>query len=126
MGLAFQLTNFIRDVPQDWALDRLYLPREERERFGVGEEEIARGEATAAFRALLAHETGRARSLFSSTAHAVDAAPPRVQSSIRLARSVYAGVLDRVERIGFDVFGHRASLQPWELGGAAWRALRAA
>ena len=126
MGLAFQLTNFIRDVPQDWALDRLYLPGEERERFGVGEEEIARGEATAAFRALLAHETGRARCLFSSTAHAVDAAPPRVQSSIRLARSVYAGVLDRVERIGFDVFGHRASLQPWELGGAAWRALRAA
>ena len=126
MGLAFQLTNFIRDVPQDWALDRLYLPREERERFGVGEEEIARGEATAAFRALLAHETGRARSLFSSTAHAVDAAPPRVQSSIRLARSVYAGVLDRVERIGFDVFGQRASLQPWELGRAAWRALRAA
>src|SRR5437763_7718361 len=67
MGLAFQLTNFIRDVPQDWALDRLYLPREERERFGVGEEEIARGGATAAFRARLAHETGRARSLFAGT-----------------------------------------------------------
>ena len=43
-----------------------------------------------------------------------------------VARSVYQGVLDRVERIGFDVFRHRASLPPWELGGAAWRALRAA
>jgi phytoene synthase len=126
MGLAFQLTNFIRDVPEDWALDRLYLPREERERFGVGEQEIARGEATAAFRALLACETERARALFSDTEEAVDAAPSRVQPAIRLARSVYAGVLDRVERIEFDVFRHRASLPPWELGGAALRALRAA
>ena len=126
MGLAFQLTNFIRDVPQDWALDRLYLPREELDRHGVGEDEIARGAATAGFRALLASQTARARALFADTEPAVAAASPRVQPSIRLARSVYEGVLDRVERIGFDVFGHRASLPPWELGGAAWRALRAA
>jgi phytoene synthase len=126
MGLAFQLTNFIRDVPEDWALDRLYLPREELERYGVGEREIACGEATAGFRALMASQTARARALFASSEAAVAAASPRVQPSIRLARSVYAGVLDRVERIGFDVFRHRASLPPWELGGAAWRALRAA
>jgi phytoene synthase len=126
LGQAFQLTNFIRDVPEDWALDRLYLPREELQRYGVGEREIAHGEATAGFRALMASQTARARALFASTETAVAAAPPRVQPSIRLARSVYAGVLDRVERIGFDVFRHRASLPPWELGGAAWRALRAA
>jgi 15-cis-phytoene synthase len=126
MGLAFQLTNFIRDVPEDWTLDRLYLPREELERHGVGEPEIARGEATAGFRALMASQTARARALFASTEAGVAAASPRVQPSIRLARSVYAGVLDRVERIGFDVFRHRTSLPPWELGGAAWRALRAA
>src|SRR5436190_536311 len=113
MGLAFQLTNFIRDVPQDWALDRLYLPREELDRHGVGEDEIARGAATAGFRALLASQTARARTLFADTEPAVAAASPRVQPSIRLARSVYEGVLDRVERIGFDVFGHRASPPPW-------------
>ncbi len=92
----------------------------------MGEREIAHGEATAGFRALMASQTARARALFATTEAAVAAASPRVQPSIRLARSVYAGVLDRVERIGFDVFRHRASLPPWELGGAAWRALRAA
>jgi 15-cis-phytoene synthase len=126
MGLAFQLTNFIRDVPQDWALDRVYLPREELDRHGVEEEEIARGRATAAFRALMASQTRRARGLFARTEAAVAAASPRVQPSIRMARSVYEGVLDRVERIDFDVFGQRASLAPWELPGAALRALRAA
>src|SRR5437764_13037251 len=54
MGLAFQLTNFIRDVPEDWALDRLYLPRDELDRHGVDVEQIARGEATPGFRALMA------------------------------------------------------------------------
>src|SRR2546421_7778886 len=79
MGLAFQLTNFIRDVPKDWALDRLYLPREELDRHGVGEDEIARGTATAGFRALLASQTARARTLFADTEPAVAAASPRVQ-----------------------------------------------
>jgi 15-cis-phytoene synthase len=126
MSLAFQLTNFVRDVPEDWALDRLYLPREELERHGVEEEEIASGRATPGFRALLAGQAARARTLFAQTEPAVAAASPRTQPSIRMARSVYLGVLDRIERIDFDVFAHRASLAPWELPGAAWRALRAA
>jgi 15-cis-phytoene synthase len=126
LGVAFQLTNFIRDVREDWALDRLYLPREDLERFGVAEPDLARGEATEAFRALLAHEVHWARSLFATSAAAVGAATPRARPAMRLARSVYLGVLDRVERIGFDVLRHRTGLAPWEMGRAALSSLRAA
>jgi phytoene synthase len=126
LGVAFQLTNFIRDVREDWALDRLYLPREDLQRFGVGERDLARGEATEAFRALLADEVRWARSLFATSAVAVEAATPRARPAMRLARSVYLGVLDRVERIGFDVLRHRTGLAPWEMGRAALSSLRAA
>ncbi len=123
LGTAFQLTNFVRDVREDFALDRLYLPREELERFGVREEEIATGRATGAFRAALASEVARARRLFAETAPAVAAAPAQVRPGMRLARSVYMRTLGRIEAIGFDVLGRRAGLPPWEFGMAAVHSL---
>ena len=108
MGEAFQLTNFLRDVREDWRLDRVYLPGEDRERFGVGEHEIARGRATPAFRALMAWEVARARELFAGTDDAVASAHPGVRPAIRIARAVYVGVLDRIEGLGFDVLARRA------------------
>ena len=126
LGVAFQLTNFIRDVRADWALDRVYLPREERARFGVSDEDIGSGRVTEGFRSLLALEVDRARGLFSSTTAAVDAVGPSVRPGMRLARAVYVRVLDRVEAIGFDVLHRRTRPWPWELGGAATGALRGA
>lgn len=107
MGAAFQLTNFLRDVREDWRLDRVYLPGEDRERFGVGEDEIADGRATPGFRALMAWEVARARSLFTGTDAAVAVALPGVRPAIRVARAVYIGVLDRIEGLGFDVLARR-------------------
>jgi 15-cis-phytoene synthase len=124
LGVAFQLTNFIRDVGEDFLLDRVYLPRTERDRCGVSEEQIARGEVTPGFRELLAGEVARARSLFDETAAAVAGVAPRVRPGMRLARAVYVRVLDRVEEVGFDVMGRRAGLAPWALGGAAIAGLR--
>lgn len=115
LGVAFQLTNFIRDVPEDWALDRVYLP-------GLDEDDLRDGWARPAGRAALAAEVQRARALFGAT-QAVDAAlNPAVRPGMRVARRVYGRVLDRVEAIGFDVLARRARLTPWE---ASWTALRA-
>jgi 15-cis-phytoene synthase len=125
LGLAFQLTNFIRDVREDFALDRIYLPAEDRERFGVGESDIARGEATPEFRAMLALQVERARELFTEGAPALAAVEPRVRPGMRMARAVYLRVLDRVEGLGYDVLGRRAGLPPWQLGITAVRAIRA-
>jgi phytoene synthase len=116
MGLAFQLTNFIRDVREDYELDRIYLPREDCDRFGVAEREFAGRQATPGFRALLALEVARARSLFRDSAPALDAVEPRVRPGMRMARAVYLGVLDRVEGLGYDVLARDARLPPWALG----------
>ncbi|MBA3263553.1 MAG: phytoene/squalene synthase family protein, partial [Thermoleophilaceae bacterium] len=118
LALAFQLTNFIRDVREDWELDRVYLPGEDLERYGVSVEQIARRQPTDGFRRLLEVEVGRARELFRQGAGAADVVAPRVRRGMSMARSVYLSVLDRTERLDFDVLRRRVSLPPWELAGA--------
>jgi len=125
LGVAFQLTNFIRDVREDGELDRMYLAREDFARWGVCEEEILRGEATAGFRALLAEEVGRARELFAGGAAAVASVGPGVRPGMRMARAVYMRVLDRVERLDYDVLARRAALSPWEASRVMLGSLRA-
>jgi phytoene synthase len=118
LALAFQLTNFIRDVREDWELDRVYLP-------GASEEQIARRQPTDVFRRLLEVEVARARELFHEGAGAGDVVAPRVRRGMTMARSVYLSVLDRTERLDFDVLRQRVSLPPWELAGAVAQGLRA-
>lgn len=126
LGVAFQLTNFIRDVREDYALDRLYLPGEDRARFGVSERDIAQGRVTDGFRALLAAEVSRARALFDATAGLAEALSPSVRPGMRFARSVYERVLDNVESRGFDVLRRRTRLPPWQMCRAALAAAMAA
>jgi 15-cis-phytoene synthase len=124
LALAFQLTNFVRDVREDWDLDRVYLPAEDFQQFGASVDQIERREPTPGFRRLVALEVERARSLFRASAPAADVVAPGVRRGMRLARSVYLGVLDRTERLDFDVLRRRPSLPPWELAEAVAGALR--
>jgi len=124
LGLAFQHANFIRDVREDRKLDRIYLPGEDRRRFGVAEADFARPAASPEMRALVANEVRRARELFASADAAVEAAPASVRPGIRLACAIYLGVLDRVEAIGYDVIGRRPRLPAWQLPLVALAALK--
>ena len=124
LALAFQLTNFVRDVREDWELDRVYMPAEDLERFGVSTAHIAGREPTAGFRDLLALQVERARQLFREGEAATELVAPGVRRGMWMARSVYEGTLDRTERLGFDVLRHRATLPPWELAGAVASGLR--
>lgn len=105
LGIAFQLTNFLRDVREDFGLDRIYLPADERERLGVGEGDFSADSASPALRRLIAAEVERARGLFAETTPALVAAIPSARRGIGLARAVYTAVLERIERNGFDVLG---------------------
>src|SRR3954471_4336089 len=115
LGLAFQHANFIRDVREDHRLDRIYLPGDDRRRFGVPEADFDRPSASAELRALVAHEVRRARGLFASADAAVEAPPASVRPGIRLACAIYLGVLDRVEAMGYDVLGRRPRVAAWQL-----------
>jgi 15-cis-phytoene synthase len=113
LGLAFQLANFIRDVREDRRLDRIYLPAEDRARFGVTESDL---EGTGpALRALIAHEVERARSLFASARPAIAAAPPSVRPGVRLAVALYDRMLSKP---------HPTGVRVWHLPGAAIESLR--
>ena len=124
LALAFQLTNLVRDVREDWDLDRVYLPAEDLEHFGVSVDQIERRELTPGFRSLVALQVERARTLFRASAPAADDVAPGVRRGMRLARGVYLGVLDRTERLDFDVLRRRTSLAPWEMAQAVAGALR--
>jgi phytoene synthase len=119
------LTNFIRDVSEDFGLDRVYLPLEDRARLGVSVQDIAARRMTDGLRGLLALEVTRARQLFATTSILDDVLDPAIRPGVRLARSVYERVLDRVEALGFDVLRNRVRVPAWQLGAVAIAALSA-
>jgi phytoene synthase len=121
LGVAFQLTNFLRDVREDYALDRIYLPAEERERVGVEERDLAAATATPGLKKLIASEVERARELFAESTPALVAAIPSAARGIGFAHGVYASVLDRIERNGFDVLGRVSRPRLWDVARVAVR-----
>lgn len=116
LGVAFQLTNLIRDVREDWGLGRVYLP-------GLHEEDLARRAATHRLREHVAGQVVRARDLFRDSDALAQMLPAAVRPGVRVAVAVYARVLDRVERQGYDVVTRSAGLRPWETARAAAGAL---
>jgi len=114
LGLAFQLTNFIRDVAEDLERGRLYLPLEDLDRFGVTQRDLvvaaARGRATGPIRDLIGYEVERARAHYAAAAPGVPLLAPASQACIRAAYHLYGGILDEVVRADHDVFLRRATV----------------
>ena len=108
LGLAFQLTNFIRDVAEDLSRDRVYLPAADLARFGVSRDDLAASSASPAVRRLIAFEVERARTHYRQARPGLAALPARSRRCVRLAYAVYGGILDRVEEAGYDVLAGRA------------------
>ncbi len=107
LGVAFQLTNFIRDVPIDWQMGRIYLP-------GLSESDLEQRTASAALRGHIAQQVARARQLFADSEALAALLPAPVRPGIKVARAVYLRVLDRVEENGYDVVTSSSRLRPWE------------
>jgi phytoene synthase len=112
LGLAFQLTNFIRDVAEDLDRGRTYLPDEDLDRFGVTRADLAaaaaRGAATPSIQALIEYEVHRARQHYAAAAAGVVLLDPASQVCIRTAYVLYGGILDEVVAADHDVFRRRA------------------
>jgi 15-cis-phytoene synthase len=124
LGVAFQLTNFLRDVREDHRLGRIYLPADERERHGAGDADLGRDCATPGLRALVAEEVVQARQLFADSRAAVAAALRSARPAMRLARAVYLAVLDRIEAVDHDVLGAGTRPLPHQVARAVWAEAR--
>jgi phytoene synthase len=108
LGVAMQLTNFLRDVKEDWARGRVYLPLEDLRRFGYAEEELGRGVVDERFAALLRFEISRARRLYRVADEGMCYIPRGRKYPVIMARQLYEAILGRIEAQGYDVFGRRA------------------
>ena len=129
LGLAFQLTNFIRDVAEDHRRGRVYLPQADLDRFGVQRDDLAPGRATGAVAELLAFEVARARAHYRAAEPGIALLAPSSQPCIRVAFDLYQGILDEVERAGYQVLDRRVRVprsRRLAVAGHHWAASRAA
>ena len=121
LGLAFQLTNIIRDVGEDARRDRIYLPLDELARFGVRAADILNSRHTPEFAALMAFQAQRAREHYDRAFAQLPKADRKAQRAGLVMAAIYRTLLDEIERDGFLVLDRRTSLPPVR---KAWLALK--
>ncbi len=126
LGLAFQLTNIIRDVGEDARRGRIYLPQDELSRFGVAEADLLRARMTDGFRGLMTFQVERARQVYAQAFAQLPAADRKAQRAGLIMAAIYQRVLDEIERDGYRVLDRRTSLTPltklWLAATTWWRA----
>lgn len=104
LGLALQLTNIVRDVKTDLEHGRVYLPQEDLRRFGCTEADLAAGVVTPGIAGLLRHQLARARTFYERAAAALPPGEARHLVAAEIMGAIYFGILQRIERRGYDVF----------------------
>jgi phytoene synthase len=104
LGIALQLTNIIRDLRDDLARGRLYLPLEDLARVNCPVDELRAGVVSPPVRALLAYECGRARGFYRSAEQVLKSTDRRRLVAARIMGAIYFAILKRIERRGYDVF----------------------
>jgi len=122
-GVAFQLTNILRDIREDCERGRIYLPCEDLERFGVTAQDLAAGNRTAGFLELMRFEAARARAYYRDSAPLLDLIHPRSRPSLAALIAIYSRLLDRIEQANYDVFARRVRLSAFEKSWILVRAL---
>ena len=110
LGVAMQLTNILRDVAEDAALGRVYLPLDELAAFDVCAETLMAGRPSGRFPALMAFEIERARALYRSAHAGVRALSPAGQITTLASSHLYGKILNRIEEQRYDVFAARATV----------------
>ncbi|HEY0665598.1 MAG TPA: presqualene diphosphate synthase HpnD [Gallionella sp.] len=122
LGIAFQLTNIIRDVGEDARRNRIYLPMEELQQFGVTAADILNANETEGFHRLMAFQIERARRYYRQAFEHLPAADRKAQRAGLIMAAIYQAVLNEVESSGSHVLKERVSLTPtYKL----WLALKA-
>ena len=109
-GIAFQLTNILRDVREDAQLGRVYLPSEDLSRFGVTRQQLERGEEDEKFRKLMRFEGDRARSYYDESKSLSDLIARKSRASLWALRTIYMQLLAKLERANFSVLSRRINV----------------
>ncbi len=121
LGLAFQLTNIIRDVGEDARRGRIYLPVSELQQFGVPASDILNAKHSERFEALMRFQTERAQRYYDEALALLPAQDRRPQRAGLIMAAIYRALLVEIERDGFRVLQHRISLTPLRKLWLAWK-----
>jgi phytoene synthase len=121
LGIAFQLTNIVRDVYEDAQRNRIYLPLDELLRFGVQETDILNKKETPAFHALMRFQAERAKQYYTQALSQLPDADRYSQRCGLIMAAIYRATLEEMERDGFHVLQHRISLTPLRKLWLAWK-----
>jgi phytoene synthase len=121
LGIAFQLSNFWRDVAEDLDRGRVYVPQEDLRKFGA-DPWLRR--ATPEWCDLMAFEIARTRRYYESADLGIPMLPPTSARCIRGARMLYSGILDEIEKASYDVFARRVRVPTWKKLAVAFGMLR--
>ena len=125
LGVAMQLSNFLRDIKEDWNRGRIYVPLEDLERFDYTEQDLAAGIVDERFVGMMKFEIARARKLYDVADEGMKYIPRGRRYPVMVARELYAAILDRIEAQNYDVFSQRAETsRSYKLRVAASRAAR--
>lgn len=108
LGIAMQLTNILRDVKEDAAMGRIYLPQEDLRKFNVTDEQILANRIDANFIALMKFEIDRAREFYRKAERGIPLLEKDTRFTVLLAARLYAKILDKIEKQNYDVFARRA------------------
>jgi phytoene synthase len=114
LGVALQLTNILRDVGEDARAGRIYIPQEDLIHFGVSEEQLMAGVVNGQFVRLMQFQIARARALYAAAWPGVAMLPADSRMAVGAASVLYRGILDKIERNGYDVFTNRAHMSMQE------------
>jgi len=126
LGIAFQLTNIIRDVGEDARKNRIYLPMDELKRFDVPAADILIARETPQFNALMRFQDERARGWYGTAFAALPAVDRRAQRPGLIMAAIYKALLDEIVRDDFRVLSRRTSLTPLRKFWIAWKTWLAA
>ncbi len=121
LGIAFQLTNIIRDVGEDARRNRIYLPVEDLQRYGVSAADVLQARHNDAFRSLMAFQASRARDWYALALSSLPEEDRRAQRPGLIMAAIYRTLLDEIERDGFQVLRQRTSLTPLRKLWVAWK-----
>jgi phytoene synthase len=113
-GIAFQLTNILRDVKEDARLGRIYLPLEDLKRFGVSEDDIMNANATPQFLELMKFEAARAREFYDKARPLLQMINADSRGALAVMIGIYGGILRKIEERNFAVFEGRIRLSSAE------------
>jgi 15-cis-phytoene synthase len=108
LGIAMQVTNILRDVAEDLTMGRIYLPKEDLDRFEYSEEELRAAVVDDRFRELIRFQIDRARTYYRRAQPGIKLLNSRGRFAVQIASDVYSRILTRIERAGYDVFAGRA------------------